>query len=210
MKKIGLGLIASLLITSAVNAQIKKEGFNINVAAGVVGVSASGSFTDSNSAKSSGTLGKETGYGEIGAGYTFSMGGDGVIDIGASYVPVKAKISGSADSGDVSNAQLELSKLYNVYIQPGIAVGNNTSIFATLGYSRASVSGTNITISDSHIHGVKYGVGERTFVNNNTFVQVEASLTDYKSISGSNIGGTNTATAKPKVVAGLVSVGYKF
>jgi hypothetical protein len=210
MKKIGLGLIASLLITSAATAQIKNQGFNVNLTGGVIGVATSGSFTDSNSATSSGTLGKETAYGEIGAGYTMSMGGDGVVDFGFSYVPTKAKISGSADSGTVTNATLELSKIYNVYIQPGVAIGNNTSIFAKLGYARASVSGDNITLSDSHIHGLKYGIGERTFVNNNTFVQVEASLTDYKSISGSNIGGTNTATAKPKVVAGLVSVGYKF
>jgi opacity protein-like surface antigen len=68
---------------------------------------------------------------------------------------------------------------------------------------------TTITTKPSDLEGWGYGIGSKTMLDKNLYLQVEVNLTDYDAIKGTLSNG-NSYTADPKTIAGTVSVGYKF
>jgi len=205
-KILKLSAIALLASSTSLMAQMTKTGPYIGAGIGIAGATAEGTFTDSNNARSSGTVGKVGALPQLEIGYQATSN----LSFGLTYTPLKAKFDATSDSGDVTNAKVELKDIYTVYVQPSLSLGSNSEVFAKLGYTRSKLSGSNITGLSNNVNGKLFAIGNRSYVNNNTYIQIEASYSDYSSISGTNIGGTNSATADPKIAAGLVSVGYKF
>ncbi len=145
-----------------------------------------------------------------------------VLSIGATYdltdTEVDAYISNEA-SGDSSSAKAKLKNHHSLYIQPTYLINNNTGIFAKLGYHKAK---GNLNFSDStldpisfskDLDGWGYGIGAKTFINNNTYLQFEGSLVKYRSKSGditnSDLDVFNESL-KPEILSALISIGYKF
>jgi opacity protein-like surface antigen len=209
MNKI-LKLSAIALLASSVSAMAQKTGASIAVFGAIAGaeVEASGNAGTGNGS-GSGSAGKVTPIGGFDIGYNFNPN----IAIGATYIPVDAKIgTGSVDGGTVSG---KLKDHYTIYIEPAYVVNKDSSLYARIQYAHADLTLTGATGSNK-LEGYGVGVGLKTFLNANTFVRAEANYTEYDSISGRNVttsGGaatTTTVSGTPYLAQGIISIGYQF
>jgi opacity protein-like surface antigen len=139
--------------------------------------------------------------------YSFPVDNNFLISIGATYDLDKIKAGSATDGNDV---KLSLKDHYSLYIEPTYAFNNSTALFAKLGYHQAKgkVSVAGESASDD-FKGWGYGFGIKTFLNNNVFVKVEASLVEYDKQTA-NAGTEDEISFKPETVSGLISIGYKF
>ena len=209
MNKI-LKLSAIALLASSVSAMAQKTGASIAVFGAIAGaeVEASGNAGTGNGS-GSGSAGKVTPVGGFDIGYNFNPN----IAIGATYIPMDAKIgTGSVDGGTVSG---KLKDHYTIYIEPAYVVNKDASLYARIQYAHADLTLTGATGSNK-LEGYGVGVGLKTFLNANTFVRAEANYTEYDSISGKNVtsnGGaatTTTVSGTPYLAQGIISIGYQF
>ena len=223
-KILKLSAIALLASSTSLMAQSKNfEGANIAIGISAVGAEVSGTSKSGQAGTNSntGTIGKIAEIANLDIGYTFSVSNNGAISIGGTYIPGKAKIGsgtftesapgGTNNSGSVS---AEFKDPYSIYVMPTYAITNNSAIFAKVAYNHVDLdlksSGTTtITTKPSKLEGWGYGIGSKTLLDKNTYLQVEVNYTDYDAINGTLSSG-NTYAADPKTIAGTVSIGYKF
>jgi len=206
-----LKLSAIALLVSSVSAMAQKSGTSIAVFGAIAGaeVEASGNAGTGNGS-GSGSAGKVTPIGGFDIGYNFTPN----FAIGATYIPMEAKIgTGSVDGGTVSG---KLKDHYTIYIEPAYVVNKDSSLYARMQYAHADLTLSGATGSNK-LEGWGAGIGLKTFLNANTFVRAEANYTEYDSISGTNVttpgaGGSTTTTVRgtPYLAQGIISVGYQF
>ncbi len=168
--------------------------------------------------------GKSNFNSSIDLSYGFEVNPNFVISLGATYDLAESKNDIiSADDGLDNTAKIsaKLKDHYSLYIQPTYAISNNTAVFAKAGYNFAK-SEIKLTASDGtdtdsltysqNLNAWSYGVGAKTFLTNNVFLQFEGSLTTYDTQNKTFVGTLDTYTFshKPEVLTALVSVGYKF
>ena len=210
MNKI-LKLSAIALLASSVSAMAQKTGTSIAVFGSIAGaeVDASGNAGTGNGT-GSGSVGKVTPIAGFDIGYNFTPN----FAIGATYIPMEAKIgTGRVDGGNVTG---ELKDHYTIYIEPAYVVNKDASLYARLQYAHADMTLTGATGSNK-LEGWGAGIGLKTFLNANTFIRAEANYTEYDSISGTNVttpgaGGSTTTTVSgtPYLAQGIISIGYQF
>ena len=227
-KILKLSAVALLASSTSLMAQSKSfSGASIGLSLSAIGAevsgnstaTASGTVSGSNSV-SSGSIGKVAEIAAIDLSYGFEMGSNSVISIGASYTPGKAK-AGSAnytDNGsntsDTGALTLEVKDPYTIYIAPTYVVSKDSALYAKLGYSKADINtsatgGASLSRKPADLEGWTYAIGSKTLLNNNVYVGIEASITDYDSISATTTN-SSTITADPKVAQGTITLGYKF
>jgi len=222
-----LSAIALLASSTSLMAQTKSfEGASLGIFAGAFGVEAKGKANTTAgtggggeaASSGSGQTGAVSGIGGIDLSYAFGAGSGTVIGIGATYVPAKAKVT-TGSSGDTTAGgaiNVELKNHYTVYVQPTFVLNKDSAVFVKVNYAAAdlSASGQNITVTSGDISGWGAGVGLKTFLTPNAFIQVEANYTDYDTITAKRTNSATsritTATGDPKVAQGLVTLGYKF
>jgi hypothetical protein len=217
-KILKLSAIALLATSTSLMAQSKSfEGVSIGLFGSIVGAEVDGTVTDSNNAVSSGTIGKVTPVAGIDASYTFATGSNGFIGVGATYLAGEAEFGlGTADSSSDATKTFKgkIKDHYSVYIQPGYALNKDSAVYGKLSYNHADFNITNAVRQPGDLEGWGYGIGLKTFLNANTFVQVEASYTEYDSLTATRTatGGTGlvTASGTPAIAAGTITIGYKF
>ena len=215
LKLSAIALLASSTSLMAQSASFK--GGSIAVFGSIMGAEVDGTVTDSNNAVSSGSFGKVAPVAGIDAAYTFATGSNGFIGIGATYLAGEAEFGvGAADSsGDATkNFTGKIKDHYSVYIQPGYALSKDSAVYAKISYNHADFNVTNVVRQPGDLEGWGYGIGLKTFLTPNTFMQVEASYTEYDTLTATRTatGGTGvvTASGKPAIAAGTISIGYKF
>jgi opacity protein-like surface antigen len=74
-------------------------------------------------------------------------------------------------------------------------------------------SGLNARVTSGDIEGWGGGIGLKTFLTPNAFIQVEANYTEYDTVSGTKTnsnGRVTTASGDPKIAQGIITLGYKF
>ena len=212
MNKI-LKLSAIALLASSVSAMAQKTGASIAVFGAIAGaeVDASGNESSgvSGAQSGSGSVGKVTPIGGFDIGYNFTP----YFAVGATYIPVEAKIgTGRVDGGTVTG---ELKDHYTIYVEPAFVINKDASLYGRLQYAHADMTLTGATGSNK-LEGWGVGVGLKTFLNANTFVRAEANYTEYDKISGTNVtttGGaatTTTVSGTPYLAQGIISIGYQF
>jgi hypothetical protein len=229
-KILKLSAIALLASSTSLMAQSKNfAGASLGLSLSAVGAEISGSSTSSTGGTSSvnstsGSIGKVAEIAAIDASYGFDMGANSVFVIGATYTPGKAKAgsgnytdnntigtNGVVDTGTLS---VEVKNPYTIYVAPTYVVGNNSALYAKLGYSKADINvnatgGAALTTKPSDLEGWTYAIGSKTLLTNNVYVGVEASITDYDSITATRSSGVNIS-ADAKVAQGTITLGYKF
>ena len=156
--------------------------------------------------------------------YGFAAGNNFVIGLGATYDFGKSKIGGLniieiiGEDSVLLKFNNELQDHYSLYVQPTYVINKDSAMFAKLGrhFAKASHSQTIIETgeftsveSSKNIEGWGYGLGLKTFLNNNLFVQAEAGIVDYETIEFET-GLEIPMTIKPRIVNATISVGYKF
>ena len=219
-----LSAIALLASSTSLMAQTKSfEGASIGVFGAIAGAEVEGKAnttagTSGQTATSgSGSLGKVTPVGGLDLSYAFATGTNSLIGLGVSYIPVKAEI-GIGKSDDASSGgslDVELKDHVTIYLQPTFAVNKDSAVFVKLNYSMADVksSGQNARVTSGDIEGWGGGIGLKTFLTPNAFMQVEANYTEYDSVTGTRTnshGRTTTVSGDPKIAQGIITLGYKF
>ena len=211
-KIVKLSAIALLASSTSLMAQTKSfEGASIGIFGGAIGAEADGSVTGT-ATTGSGSLGKVSGIAGIDLSYGFA---GGAFAVGATYVPMKAKFGTGTGNDATSGTSItgELKDHYTIYVQPTYVVNKDAALFAKLAYAHADIKTTNTTTASSDVEGWGYGIGLKTFLTPNAFVQVEGMYTDYDSIKGTKTNGaagTTTVNADLKTVQALITLGYKF
>ena len=223
-----LSAIALLASSTSLMAQSKSfEGVSFGLSASVVGAEVSGNSGSSSTGtrNSSGSIGKVAEIAAVDLSYGFAVSNNALILVGASYTPGKAKAgtgtyTGDGTTGDTNGKlNLEIKDPYTIYIAPTYAVSKEAALYAKLGYSKADV---NVTATDSaelskkpgDLEGITYAIGSKILLNNNVYIGVEASLTDYDSISATRAARSDRSAvnvnADAKVAQGTITLGYKF
>jgi hypothetical protein len=223
-KILKLSAVALLASSTSLMAQSKSfEGVSLGLSASVVGAEVSGSSASSSpgTRSSSGSIGKVAEIAAIDFSYGYPVNNNFLVAIGASYTPGKAKAgtgtyTGDGTSGDTNGRlNLEIKDPYTIYIAPTYAVSKDAALYAKLGYSKADV---NVTATDSaalskkpnDLEGITYAIGSKILLNNNVYIGVEASLTEYDSISATRSTGSVNVNADATVAQGTITLGYKF
>ena len=237
-KILKLSAIALLASSTSLMAQSKNfAGASLGLSVSALGAEINGSGTSS----TGGTNGANTGSASVGkvaeiaaidASYGFAMGNNSVISIGATYTPGKAKAgsgtytdngSGTLNVDSVGSMNVEVKDPYTIYIAPTYVVGPNSAIYAKLGYSKTDLNVTAtgsaaLTRKPDDMEGWTYAIGSKTMLTSNLYLGVEASITDYDSVTATQstsanglvAGTTKNITADVKVAQGTVTLGYKF
>jgi hypothetical protein len=217
-KMLKLSAIALLASSTSLMAQSTNfKGTSVSLFGSIVGAEVDGQVTDSNGAVSSGSIGKVAPVAGIDAAYTFVTGSNGFIGVGATYLLGEAEFGvGNADSSSDATKSFKgkIKDHYSVYIQPGYAVNKDSAVYGKISYNHADFNVSNAVRQPGDLEGWGYGVGVKTFLTPNAFVQVEASYTEYDTLTATRTatGGTGvvTASGKPAIAAGTISIGYKF
>jgi opacity protein-like surface antigen len=228
-KILKLSAIALLASSTSLMAQSKNfAGASIGLSLSAVGAEISGNSTSSAGGTSgtnstSGSIGKVAEIAAIDASYGFAMGANSVFVVGATYTPGKAKAgtgnytdtnTGTDSVSNTGTLSVEVKDPYTIYVAPTYVVGNNSALYAKLGYSKADINvnatgGAALTTKPSDLEGWTYAIGSKTLLTNNVYFGVEASVTDYDSIKATRATGVNVS-ADAKVAQGTITLGYKF
>ena len=228
-KILKLSAIALLASSTSLMAQSKNfAGASLGLSLSAVGAEISGSSTSSGTVggtanTTSGSVGKVAEIAAIDASYGFSMGTNSVFVVGATYTPGKAKAgsgnyadnnAGTGSSSDTGTLSVEVKDPYTIYVAPTYVVGNNSALYAKLGYSKTDLNvsatgGAALTAKPNDLEGWTYAIGSKTLLTNNVYVGIEASITDYDSITATRATGVNVS-ADAKVAQGTITLGYKF
>jgi hypothetical protein len=236
-----LSAIALLASSTSLMAQSKSfEGVSLGLTVSGIGAEVSGSSTQAgktpntgNGNSANGSLGKVTEIAAIDLSYGYAIGNNGIIQVGASYTPGKAKAGSGTYTDGVTNAganlnagtgnlSLEVKDPYTIYIAPTYVVSKDSAIYAKIGYAKAEINtsatgGATLSQKPGDLEGISYGIGSKTMLTQNLYLGVEANITDYDAISATtqtNAGNGGTAskrvTADVQTVQGMVTLGYKF
>ena len=225
-KILKLSAIALLASSTSLMAQSKSfEGVSLGLSVSAIGAEISGSGTSGTGSattnSTSGSIGKVAEIAAIDASYGYAIGPNGLISIGASYTPGKAKAgSGTYTDGNSVGAQsgklnVELKDPYTIYIAPTYVISKDAALYAKIGYSHVdlNVSATDaaaLSKKPSDLDGITYAIGSKIMLNPNLYLGVEASITDYDSISATkSVDAASNISADVKVVQGTVAIGYK-
>ena len=228
-KILKLSAIALLASSTSLMAQSKNfAGASIGLSLSAVGAEISGNSTSSAGGTSgtnstSGSIGKVAEIAAIDASYGFAMGANSVFVVGATYTPGKAKAgtgnytdtnTGTDSVSNTGTLSVEVKDPYTIYVAPTYVVGNNSALYAKLGYSKADLNvnatgGAALTTKPNDLEGWTYAIGSKTLLTNNVYLGVEASVTDYDSIKATRATGVNIS-ADAKVAQGTITLGYKF
>ena len=229
-----LSAIALLASSTSLMAQSKSfEGISLGLSASGIGVEANGN-TSNSATTANGSIGKVAEIAAIDLSYGFALGSNGLIQIGASYTPGKAKAgSGSYDdrsittgtsrsANDDGTISLQVKDPYTIYIAPTYAISKDAALYFKVGYSKADINTTAsgsaaLSRSPSDLEGITYGIGSKTMLTPNLYLGVEANITDYDSVSATRaaVAAAGTAGAQAektiradvKTVQGVITVG---
>ena len=230
-----LSAIALLASSTSLMAQSKSfQGVSLGLTASAIGVEVSGNSSTAGGNRATGALGKAAEIAAIDLSYGFALGNNGIIQVGASYTPGKAKagsgtytdsgLSTSANANTTGNINLEVKDPYTIYIAPTYVVSKDSAIYAKVGYAKADINttatgGASLSRKPGDLEGISYGIGSKTMLTPNLYLGVEANITDYDNISATTstiaTAGTTGSTSKNinadvKTVQGMVTLGYRF
>jgi hypothetical protein len=201
-KILKLSAVALLASSTSLMAQSKSfEGVSLGLSASVVGAEVSGSSASSSpgTRTSSGSIGKVAEIAAIDLSYGHAVNNNFLIAIGASYTPGKAKAGTGTYTGD------------------GTTGDTNGSL--NLELKDVNVSATDsatLSKKPEDLEGITYAIGSKTMLTPNLYLGIEASLTDYDSISATRAARTSptrdavNVSADAKVAQGTITLGYKF
>ena len=145
------------------------------------------------------------------------------VALGLDFIPLTAEID-KLGGGDGTDATVEVGNQITLYVQPSKELSNGLKVFGKLGYSRMSVDITDITrqattagtastdkATSKDLDGVMVGLGIEKSVSAGPFdfIRLEASYTDYDSISHTN-SNSKKLTADADLTAINLSIGKKF
>ncbi len=196
MRQLSIALIALSVLTTgyahadAQNFQGLRVGGNLSMTGASTKVT--------NSSSTDGSFGANNVGGGLSLAYTQRISKKTVIGIGGTFS--NSKFKAGTDSANVTG---KAKNLWTAYIEPGVVVGEDTLIYAKAGY--AGMKGTIDEFATEHsFSGYMYGLGIRTMVDANVYMEVEALQYVFNSKT------INSAIYDIKATQANVGLGYKF
>lgn len=171
------------------------------------GVSAAANMTmDSSSTKfKDGSIADHSIGANVQAAYGYALTSDVVLSVGAAYALTDAA---AGDFIDNSNGAVttKLKNQSSLYVEPGFLLNPTTLVYGKVSYESATLNlnGSGYTLNKD-IKGTGFGVGVRTMLNKNMFLQVEA-----KQITFDKENPADTGPFQAKGTVGSIGIGYKF
>jgi len=146
-------------------------------------------------------VGESSTNGSIQGAYSFALNENGLFSVGATYA------LGDLKAGSINTSPkftIKAKNLYTIYAEPAI-VNGNTAFYGKLAYIATKGAITASTANyNQNFSGTGYGVGIRTLVDKNLYLQVEFMNSNFRS---KTVDGT---TVEPNGTIGTVGIGYKF
>lgn len=196
MRHLSIALIALSVLTTgyvyadAQNFQGLRVGGNLNMTGASTKVT--------NSSSTDGSFGANNVGGGLSLAYTQRISKKTVIGIGGTFSNSKFKAG-----TDSANTIIKGKNIWTAYVEPGVVVGEDTLIYAKAGY--AGMKGTIDEFATEHsLSGYMYGLGIRTMVDANVYMEVEALQYVFNSKT------INSAIYDIKATQANVGLGYKF
>lgn len=196
MRQLSIALTALSVLTTgyayadAQNFQGLRVGGNLNMTGASTKVT--------NSSSTDGSFGANNVGGGLSLAYTQRISKKTVIGIGGTFSNSKFKAG-----TDSANTIIKGKNLWTAYVEPGVVVGEDTLIYAKAGY--AGMKGTIDEFATEHsLSGYMYGLGIRTMVDANVYMEVEALQYVFNSKT------INSAIYDIKATQANVGLGYKF
>lgn len=150
----------------------------------------------------SGTFGESSTGASLKAAYGLAISDKSVISVGGTYSLVDVK-SGTFAAG-ASTVKLLGKSAWTIYLEPGVLVGTNTLLYGKAGYASVKGETEGVVTTPLTFNGYTYGVGIRTMIDKNLFVEVEALQYTFNSKVFSGI------TYEPSGTQANIGLGYKF
>ena len=200
MKKLSCIAIAASLIAAPAFAQhLKFDGFSLGVNLNFPTTS-----VDYNVGGLSQTKSNATNDAGVQLAYSYRSQDNYVLGIGATYSPGDVK-GGTANINSV-DYDWKGKDLYSLYLEPGVLVSPTTLAYGKLSFQAANgeVKLSNGGSARDDYMGYGFGVGVRTLLNANVYVQAEIMQVNYNEKSSLGL------TAKPSSTLGNVGLGYQF
>ena len=203
MKKTLTFIASFLFLTSSVFA----DSFNVGISIGQGTLAASGTETPNSASGASGgtaiNQAERDGSATLPSIFVerqFDMPKDGLsITLGLDFIPVTGKIA-TLDGGTGTDAKVEAGKLATLYIQPKFNLNDKISLYAKAGYSQgdleiseltrqattAGTASTDAVNQSKDLKGTMIGLGAEIAMENNFFIRLDASRTDFDKINHTN------------------------
>lgn len=200
MKKLSYVAIASAFIAAPAFAQhLKFDGFSLGVNLNFPTTSVDYNVGGLSQSKSNAT--NDAG---VQLAYSYRSQDSYVLGVGATYSPGDVK-GGTANISSI-DYNWKGKDLYSLYLEPGLLVSPTTLAYGKLSYQAANGEvklSTGGSARDDYV-GYGFGVGVRTLLNANVYLQAEIMQVNY------NEKSTLGLTAKPSSTLGNVGLGYQF
>jgi len=124
----------------------------------------------------------------------------------------KAAVAGQDDSSR-DNFHLKAKNLKSVYLMPSISIYDNAAVYVKVGRSIAELELTGAaTGAPGNLQGDVLGIGTIAMTPSGIFIKTEGTVTTFEDIRIVGLGNSASAVVEgnPDVVAGTVSIGFKF
>jgi hypothetical protein len=218
-----VAMLATTAATPALSQSKNFAGPNISLSGAFVSGNAK---VTANNALSGGSdeissdMGKSSIIPSVDLSYGIPLNNNFLISLGATRDLSKTTLSQTSGviSNDTVTEKLTLKDHFSLYFQPLIAFSSSSAVFGKLSYNFAKGSltetdtGAALTsfTASRNIKGFGYGVGLKSLLGNNSYVQVEAGIDKYDKETITDTDNGVTYTIEPKVVTGKISIGYRF
>ena len=144
------------------------------------------------------------------------------VSFGLDFVPLTANLT-AKNSGTGVDADIKAGNLITAYIQPTFSVNEDVSVFAKIGYAQGDLEVSNVTRAtntdgetaptdtkaDLTLEGPVYGVGAQLNNEGGVFFRLEATVTDFDTVSYTN-SNAKKLTADAELEAITLTVGKSF
>ena len=150
-------------------------------------------------------LGQTTQGANIQGAWGWAVSPSWIFSVGASYNLTDQSAGNANLLGGAVN--LKRRNAWSVYMEPGIKVSDQTLVYAKVGYENGNlrVEGTGSSF-DKTMDGAGYGLGIRTMLDSNLYLQAEIKQIYYTAVS---VPGQAT-DLKTQATEGLFGIGYQF
>ena len=205
-------LLATVLALSATGAmaQTKFDGFYGQAGIGYESVKPSNTFTLNGKDVSSLVVSDNANSfaAQATVGYTFALNKSFVVGLGVDYLTPGQSQDIKIGSNRIGSYKKK--NAFNVFVAPGMVIGENGLAYAKLGYSGATFEGQNNT-SDNY-SGYLVGLGYKQIIAGSLYAFGEVNYNNYGSVSATATNGANTVKASMSFTSTnlLVGAGYKF
>ena len=218
---IGVIAMATLSVSPLIAERGNLSGPYLGFSAQVNGVSLDGSHTakaDGVGDTTTGSIGAFAMTGGIEAGWALPLGDRFAIDLGASYVPGKARMStGTTDTAAANTSRdvmFEAKDFITYYIAPTVALSDTSSIFVKYGAAEANTATAGDYTEPGNLDGTTLAVGTKSTFASGLYLRSEAGYTQYDVLEVTGVGNsvptTTSARVDPTIAYGSITLGFQF